>query len=117
MDGSLALGGGTGIKIIDFSLIAHPAVKKKLIHLANRHSIPFQPEVFPGIGTDGGAVSLANKGIPTGVLSIPSRYAHSPVEVIDLNDLDATKNLLKQFILTLDENEEFSFLSNNLGDD
>ncbi|QOY35150.1 M42 family metallopeptidase [Anaerobacillus isosaccharinicus] len=113
MDGSLSLGDGTGIKIIDFSLIAHPAVKEKLIQLARQHSIPFQHEVFPGIGTDGGAISLANKGIPTGVLSIPSRYAHSPVEVIDLNDLEATKNLLKQFILEIDENEEFPFLSNN----
>lgn len=69
--------------------------------------------MFPGIGTDGGAISLANKGILTGVLSIPSRYAHSPVEVIDLNDLEATKNLLKQFILEVDENEEFPFLSSN----
>jgi tetrahedral aminopeptidase len=110
MDASLGLGAGTGIKIIDFSLIAHPAVKEKLTQLAQQHNILYQLEVFPGIGTDGGAISLANKGIPTGVLSIPSRYAHSPVEVIDVNDLEATKNLLKQFILAVDENSDFSFL-------
>jgi tetrahedral aminopeptidase len=110
MDASLGLGNGTGIKIIDFSLIAHPAVKEKLTQLAQQHNILYQLEVFPGIGTDGGAISLANKGIPTGVLSIPSRNAHSPVEVIDLSDLEATKNLLKQFILAVDEHSEFSFL-------
>lgn len=110
MDQSLALGAGTGIKILDFSLIAHPAVKEKLINVAKAQTIPFQYEVFPGIGTDGGAVSLANKGIPTGVLSIPSRYAHSPVEVIDRKDLEATKQLLKAFVLALEENEPFSFL-------
>ncbi|MCT8138534.1 M42 family metallopeptidase [Anaerobacillus sp. CMMVII] len=110
MDQSLSLGKGTGIKIIDFSLIAHPAVKEKLVVVAEEHNISFQYEVFPGIGTDGGAVSLANKGIPTGVLSIPSRYAHSPVEVIDVEDLEATKELLKQFILAVDEREEFLFI-------
>ncbi|MCA1030322.1 M42 family metallopeptidase [Bacillus timonensis] len=109
MDGSLGLRAGTGIKIIDFSLIAHPTVKDRLISLAENNKIPFQPEVFPGIGTDGGAVSLSNKGIPTGVLSIPSRYAHSPVEVIDIADLYATKDLLKVFIESLSSESEFLF--------
>ncbi|MEB1807937.1 MAG: M42 family metallopeptidase [Bacillaceae bacterium] len=110
MDQTLHLGRGTGVKVIDFSLIAHPVVKEKLLHLAKDKNIQFQHEVFPGIGTDGGAVSLANKGIPTGVLSIPSRYAHSPVEVIDLGDLEATKELLKEFILSLKEDTSFSFI-------
>ncbi|WP_078429067.1 M42 family metallopeptidase [Alkalihalobacterium alkalinitrilicum] len=110
MDQTLHLGRGTGVKVIDFSLISHPMVKEKLLELAKRTSINFQYEVFPGIGTDGGAVSLANKGIPTGVLSIPSRYAHSPVEVIDMADLEATKGLLKEFILSMKEDTEFTFI-------
>lgn len=110
MDNTLALGKGTGIKVLDLSLISHPAVKERLISLAEKEKIQYQLEVFPGIGTDGGAMSLANQGIPTGVLSIPSRYAHSPVEVIDRKDLTATKELLKTFILSLDETSSFSFL-------
>ncbi|PPA70810.1 M42 family metallopeptidase [Jeotgalibacillus proteolyticus] len=110
MDKTLALGDGTGIKVLDFSLISHPAVKEKLIQLAENKNIPHQLEIFPGIGTDGGAISLANHGIPTGVLSIPSRYAHSPVEVIDMTDLTATKELLKAFILDLGEETEFTFI-------
>ncbi len=110
MDQSLALGKGTGVKVMDFSLISHPAVKNYLIELANRKGVSFQEEVFPGIGTDGGAIALANKGIPTGVLSIPSRYAHSPVEVIDMNDLIATKDLLKAFILSMDNECKFNFI-------
>ncbi|WP_078546391.1 M42 family metallopeptidase [Litchfieldia alkalitelluris] len=109
MDQSLLLGEGTGIKIIDFSLIAHPTVKNNLVSLAEKKEIRYQYEVFPGIGTDGGAVSLSNKGIPTGVLSIPSRYAHSPVEVIDLEDLAATVDLLTSFVLELNEESDFSF--------
>ncbi|MBU9713172.1 M42 family metallopeptidase [Evansella tamaricis] len=110
MDKSLFLGAGTGVKIMDFSLIVHPTVKDSLLVISKEKNIPFQHEIFPGIGTDGGAVSLANKGIPTGVLSIPSRYAHSPVEVIDMKDLIATKDLLKEFILSLEEQTNFRFI-------
>ncbi len=109
MDQTLALGVGTGIKIIDFSLIAHPTVKESLVNLAKENEIKFQYEVFPGIGTDGGAVSLSNKGIPTGVLSIPSRYAHSPVEVVDLEDMLATQQLIFTFITSLTNDSSFSF--------
>ncbi len=108
MDDSLKLGGGAGVKILDTSLIAHPAVKDKLTKLAKKHSIAYQFELFPGIGTDAGAVTLANKGVPTGVLSIPSRNAHSPVEVIDLKDLHAVKQLLIEFVQ--DSEKHFGFI-------
>jgi endoglucanase len=109
MDGSLGIGRGAGIKVMDFSLIAHKTVKDLLVHLARESKIPYQLEVFPGIGTDGGAAAYSNKGIPTGVLSVPSRYAHSPVEVIDIGDLEATKELLKAFILSLSEDQKITF--------
>ncbi|PYZ95018.1 endoglucanase [Salipaludibacillus keqinensis] len=110
MDDTLAIGEGTGIKVMDFSLISHPAVKDHLVDLATTNKITYQMEIFPGIGTDGGAMSLSKQGIPTGVLSIPSRYAHSPVEVIDMTDLLATKDLLKLFILSLTEESSFLFI-------
>ncbi|WP_042220551.1 M42 family metallopeptidase [Oceanobacillus manasiensis] len=109
MDQSLKLGAGTGIKVMDFSLIVQRTMKEQLLLLAKENKIPYQLEVFPGIGTDGGAVALADKGIPTGVLSIPSRYTHSPVEVVSLHDLEATKDLAKSFLLHLDEKTDFTF--------
>jgi putative aminopeptidase FrvX len=109
MDQSLGLGRGTGIKVMDFSLIVHKTMKELLVKLAKANDIPYQLEVFPGIGTDGGAVNYANKGIPTGVLSIPSRYAHSPVEVVDIGDLEATRDLVKAFILDLHDGQSFPF--------
>jgi putative aminopeptidase FrvX len=109
MDQTLALGAGTGIKVMDFSLIVHKTMKELLTKLAKEKQIPYQLEIFTGIGTDGSAVNYANKGIPTGVLSIPSRYAHSPVEVLDVNDLEATKDLLKEFVLNLHEGQTFPF--------
>lgn len=107
MDSSLALGGGTGIKVIDFSLIANQKVREHLIETAEQHQIAYQLEVFPGIGTDAGEMSAAKQGIPTGVLSIPSRNAHSANEVIDLGDVDATTQLLKAFIKEMRPAEEY----------
>ncbi|WP_223702527.1 M42 family metallopeptidase [Sutcliffiella deserti] len=109
MDKTLELGNGTGIKVIDFSLIANKKVREHLVELAEVNNIAYQLEVFPGIGTDAGELSLSNQGIPTGVLSIPSRYAHSSVEVIDLKDLEATKELLKLFVKQMRVMEEYKF--------
>ncbi len=109
MDDSLRLGAGTGIKVMDSSLIVQKTIKDHLIKLAKEQAIDYQLEIFTGIGTDGGAVALANKGVPTGVLSIPSRNAHSPVELVNINDLKATKELLQSFILRIDEKTRFLF--------
>ncbi|PSL31699.1 endoglucanase [Planomicrobium soli] len=98
MDKTLELGAGVGIKIIDFSLIANKKVKNHLVKVAKEQKIPYQLEVFPGIGTDAGELSVGRSGVPAGVLSIPSRYAHSSIEVVDLDDVEATKQLLAAFI-------------------
>ncbi len=108
-DHSLLLGAGTGIKVMDFSLIVQKTIKDTLRKIADEESITYQMEIFPGIGTDGAAVAPANSGIPTGVLSIPSRYSHSPVEVVNKQDLLATRDLLKAFVLRIDENTSFAF--------
>lgn len=110
MDDTLGLGRGPGIKVMDFSLIASVAVRKKLVALAKSNEIPYQLEVFSGIGTDAGELSAGHRGVPTGVLSIPSRYAHSPIEVIDLEDLQHTKELLVHFIEDLHPNSSFAFI-------
>lgn len=109
MDKTLFLGKGTGIKVMDFSLIVHKTMKNHLVNLAKEKGIPYQLEIFPGIGTDGGAVALANNGVPTGVLSIPSRYAHSPIELVSVADLEATKELVKAFVLNLAEETSFEW--------
>lgn len=107
MDQSLALGSGVGIKVLDFSLISNKKVREQLIHIAEEQQIPYQLEVLAGIGTDAGELSLAKQGIPTGVLSIPSRYAHSSIEVIDVNELKAASDLLVAFIKEMKYKDEY----------
>ena len=111
MDDCIGLGRGVGIKAMDHSLLASVAVRRKLVALAKENAIPYQIEVFCGIGTDAGEMHKEKSGVPTSVLSIPSRYAHCPVEVIDLGDLQAAKDLLSAFILAMRTKEEFAFLA------
>ena len=111
MDNTLCLGNGVGIKVMDFSLLASVHVRKKLQRLAEANAIAHQLEIFCGIGTDAGEMHKEKAGVPTSVLSIPSRYAHCPVEIIDLDDLQATKDLLSAFILDMRSKEEFAFLA------
>jgi endoglucanase len=53
-------------------------------------------------GTDADAVQFARSGVPTGLVAIPLRYMHSPVEMVDLADLEATVELIAAFASRVD---------------
>src|SRR5699024_6337885 len=97
-DMEVSLGNGPAIKVKDNSIICHPKVKNSLIKLAKENNIPYQLEVLEHGGTDAGAIHLAREGVPTGAISIPTRYIHSPGEMIDLNDVENTIKLLVKFL-------------------
>ena len=59
-----------------------------MVETAREASIPYQLEVLEYGGTDSGAIHLTKGGIPSGVLSIATRYIHSPVEMVDLDDVN-----------------------------
>ncbi len=86
----IKLGKGPAITVVDAGgrgLIASKNVLKWLRETAEKHGIPYQLEVAEGGTTDATAIHLTKAGIPTGVLSVPARYIHSPVEVVDLEDV------------------------------
>lgn len=103
MTGTRTLGGGPCIKIADKSLIAHPLVTGLLEKVAVEQSIPYQQEIFMGIGTDAGAIHMTSTGVSSGVVSIPSRYTHTPIEIVDLDDLKNTVLLIEAFIFSSKE--------------
>jgi len=53
-------------------------------------------------GTDADAYQISRAGIPTGLVSIPLRYMHSPVETVDLGDVEAAVELLVALASSLD---------------
>jgi putative aminopeptidase FrvX len=59
-------------------------------------------------GTDADAVQFARSGVPTGLVAIPLRYMHSPVEMVDLADLEATVELIAAFAERLDGDVDLS---------
>jgi len=63
-----------------------------------------QPE-NRGMGTDAFAINMTRAGVPSALMSIPSRYMHSPVETISLKDVEQTVELIADFIESLSGKE------------
>ena len=59
--------------------------------------IPCQRDVIAGGGTDAGAIHLTREGVLTGGISIPCRYIHSPVEMVEKSDVAAAAHLIAAF--------------------
>ncbi len=95
---AVSLGKGPAIKVKDSSIICHPRLKEILIALAEKHNIPYQLEVLTAGGTDAGAMHLTREGVPSGVISIPCRYVHTPGEMVDLKDMENAVHLLTSFL-------------------
>lgn len=75
-----------------------------LVELAKEKEIPYQYEVMGGAtGTDADRVTVSLMGVPTMLLSIPQRYMHSPVEVVDVRDVAATGDLMAAYIEQFDD--------------
>ena len=90
-------GKGPVIVLTDASgngIITHPKVKELLISTAEAKEIPYQLIVSEGGTTDATAIYLTREGIPSGVLSPAVRYMHSPVEVVNLKDIENTVKLI-----------------------
>ena len=93
----IKLGKGPAITIVDAGgrgLIATRNVIRWLKETAEKNEIPYQLEVAEGGTTDATAIQLTKAGIPSGVVSIPARYIHSPVEVVDMRDMENSANLV-----------------------
>jgi putative aminopeptidase FrvX len=87
-----ALDKGPAIKVKDGGMLATPWVKNWMVETAEAKGIPYQLEVLVGGTTDARAIQTTQAGIPSGCLSIPTRYIHSPSETVSYSDvLNAVK--------------------------
>ena len=95
-ESSLKLGEGVAITIIEASgrgVIVNEKIKDLLIDTAKKNKIKYQVDVIDGGVTDGAMIYMNKEGVPTGVLSIPTRYIHSPTGVFHIDDLDSAAKL------------------------
>ncbi len=95
------LGKGPAITVMDRSFIADRRLLRLLTGTAEELDIPYQFKQ-PGVGgTDAGAIHLAREGVPSATVAVPSRYIHSPVALLSLEDFDNTVRLMRESLSRL----------------
>jgi putative aminopeptidase FrvX len=95
---AVGLGKGPAVKVKDAGMLADPRVVAWMIRAAEKAKIPYQREVLEGGSTDARAIQLTRGGVPAGCLSIPSRYVHTPSEMVDYDDVQNAVKLLKALL-------------------
>ena len=88
------LGGGPAITVADGRIVVPQRVVDSLEAAAKRAGVPCQRKLPPYGGTDAGVIHTSRGGVPTGVVSVPCRYIHSPASVLKLSDLEAMSELV-----------------------
>lgn len=94
-------GNGAAISILDSESKANRELVEMLVHSAALRNIPYQFKASTAGGNDAGAIHLADGGIKTATISVPCRYIHSPVCVMNKNDFDSCKRIVEGFLTDL----------------
>ncbi len=103
--GEVKLGGGP---VLHRGANMNAVVTERLVKAATTKKISYQMIGVPGAsGTDAWTMQLSRGGVATGLVSVPLRYMHTPVEVLNLKDLTAAAELLAAFAAGLDEGVDF----------
>ena len=104
--GEVKIGGGP---VLTRGANINPVVFDRLRDAAEKNKIPYQLDAAPGgTGTDANAIQLSRAGVATGLVSVPQRYMHTPVEALSTVDLDNTVKLLTEFVIALDARIDFT---------
>jgi putative aminopeptidase FrvX len=105
-EGDIKLGGGP---VVFRGPNMNPVVVDRLMKLAEAGGIPYQPAASGrATGTDANTMQISRGGVATGLVSIPNRYMHSPVEMISLDDIDRAADLLAAFACDLKPGDDFT---------
>lgn len=94
----VGLGKGPAIKVRDGGMLSDRRVVDWMVRGAEKLSMPYQLEILEGGTTDARAMQLTRAGIPAGCISIPTRYIHSPSEMVDFNDVQNVVRLLVELV-------------------
>ncbi len=104
--GEHKIGGGP---VLSRGSAAHPTVFNRLVEAAEAEGISFTIQAAPkATRTDADGIHLVRMGVPTGLVSVPNRYMHSPNEIVSLGDLQSTAELLAAFIRRLEADTDFT---------
>ncbi|MGI6643545.1 MAG: M42 family metallopeptidase [Bacillota bacterium] len=99
----VAIGKGPVLQVTSGGMFADTTVLSLLKDAAEAAGVPYQLVTFTGGNTDSTAIHQVRAGIPSGAVTIPRRYSHSPVELLDLNDAVAALKLLESLARRMPE--------------
>jgi len=92
-EASVKMGKGPVLTVADHGLITHPKVMRLLLDTAEENTITYQLETgLPGT-TDAAKMSLTRQGVPSGTISVATRYIHSPAGILSLKDAENSAKL------------------------
>jgi len=94
-DTSVKTGKGPVLTVSDSGLITHPKILRWLLDTAEEEKIAVQLESGLMGSTDAAKISLTRQGIPSGTISVPTRYIHSPAAVLNMQDIANSAKLAK----------------------
>jgi len=104
--GEHTLGGGP---VLSRGSASHDVVFEMLARVAGAKKIPYSVQAAPkATRTDADAIYLSRRGVPTGLISIPNRYMHSPNEIVSLADVDSAARLIAAFVRSLRATTDFT---------
>jgi len=95
---AVSLGKGPAIKVRDSGMLSDPRLIRQLVKNAEESKIPYQLEVLEMGTTDARAIQLTRSGVPSGCISIPCRYVHTPSEMVDMDDVENAVKLILAFL-------------------
>ena len=91
------LGGGV---MIGTAPTLSASMSQELAAISANENIPYTLEIMGGeTGTDADVIDISRGGVRMGLLSIPQRYMHTPVEIVDLQDTESTARLLAAYLI------------------
>ena len=94
----VGLGKGPAIKVRDSGMLSDPRIVRWMADTAEKAGIPSQLEVLDGGTTDARSIQVTRAGVPSGCLSIPCRYVHTPSEMVDATDVQNAVKLLAELL-------------------
>lgn len=94
----VGLGKGPAVKVRDGGMISDPRLVRFMADAAEKAGLPYQLEILEGGTTDARAMQISRAGMPAGCVSIPTRYIHSPSEMVDIRDVENSVSLLVELL-------------------
>ncbi|MPM74474.1 putative aminopeptidase YsdC [bioreactor metagenome] len=92
------LGSGPSVRIKDGKIISDKNLNEAIINIAKKNNIKYQVDILLNAGTDAASMQQTGSGAASTCINIPTRYIHSPNEMISKRDIDETLKLLCAFL-------------------